>query len=190
MIHPQTGCGWQVKSTKEQTPVTWKRAKIPNALELIEGSRESEGGLQTLGDTIIEFCNDNARSSLYKYGLQEIGYARVILSRNRQVTYFERLLCSDNRPDIFDPTDFTWQWSTPKRTIKKEQLPALHGTHRGTGDKWWAWHGLGENQLHFSGESAWWPHDEDPHMFSFQLPSEQEKLTFSQLTALLSSLDT
>ena len=190
VINLQTGCGWQVKSTKEKTPVTWKRAKIPNALELIEASRESESGLQTLGDVIIDFCNDHARSSLYDYGLKEIGYSRLILSRSGQVTYFERLLCSRDRPNVFDPTDFTWQWSTPKRVIKKEQLPALHGTHRATGDKWWAWHGLGENQLHFSGESAWWPDDDDPHMFSFQLPSGQEKLTFNQLMTLLSSLDT
>ena len=190
VIHIQTSSGWQVKSTKIDTPVTWKRAKIPNALELIETSRQSESGLQALGDAIMEFCNDHARASLHNYGLQEIGYSRLILHRNGQVTYFERLLCTRDRPDIFDPADFTWQWSTPKKVIRKEQLSALHGIHLATGDKWWAWHGLGENQLHFSGESAWWPHDDDPQTFSFQLPSDQEKLSFNQLMAILSSLDT
>ena len=29
VIKPETKCGWQVKSTKASTPVTWKRAKIP-----------------------------------------------------------------------------------------------------------------------------------------------------------------
>ena len=189
VIHPQISTGWQVKSTKKETPVTWKRAKIPNALELIEASRKSESGLQALGDTIIEFCNDHARASLHNYKLLQIGYSRIILRQNGRVTYFERLLCSKDRPDIFDPADFTWRWSTPKKAIKKEQLPALHGIHRASEEKWWAWHGLGENQLHFSGEPAWWPSDDDQHAFSFQLPSDQEKLSFNQLMSLLSPLD-
>ena len=50
--------GWQVKSTKASTPVTWKRAKIPNSLQLIKDSNNSAQGLQKLGDTIIKFCND------------------------------------------------------------------------------------------------------------------------------------
>jgi hypothetical protein len=29
VIKPGSKCGWQVKSTKASTPVTWKRAKIP-----------------------------------------------------------------------------------------------------------------------------------------------------------------
>ncbi len=53
--------GWQVKSTKSTTPVTWKRAKIPSQEQLILASRQSEQGLQNLGDAIIEFCNAHAR---------------------------------------------------------------------------------------------------------------------------------
>ena len=189
VIQTKTSLGWQVKSTKVGTPVTWKRAKIPNALDLIESSRESEAGLQALGDSIIEFCNAHAHESLYTYDLKEIGYSRLILRKNGHATYFERMLCSQDQPDVFDPSDFIWRWSTPKKTVKKEQLQALHGMHQSTGKKWWAWHGLGENQLHFRGESAWWPSEDDPHTFSFQLPPHQDKLSFDQLMDLLSSLD-
>lgn len=49
VIEPVDRVGWQVKSTKSSTPVTWKRAKIPNAPELIENSRKSLQGLQDLG---------------------------------------------------------------------------------------------------------------------------------------------
>lgn len=181
--------GWQVKSTKETTPVTWKRAKIPSAVELIAASRQSDAGLQALGDAIIEFCNEHARASVEKYNLEEIGYSRLIVHKNGQVTYFERLLYSNEYPDIFNPKEFTWQWSTPKRTAVKEQLPALHGSNVQTGQKWWAWHGQGENQLHFSGESAWWPTPDDLHTFSFYLPQPENKLSYDQFVALLQGLD-
>lgn len=181
--------GWQVKSTKAGTPVTWKRAKIPNAAELMGTSRQSDAGLQALGDAIIAFCNEHARASVEKYNLNEIGYSRLIVHKNRQVSYFERLLYSHEYPDIFDPKEFTWQWSTPKRTVAKEQLPALHGTNVKTGQKWWAWHGQGENQLHFSGEAAWWPTAGEPHTFSFQLPQPENKLSYNQFVALLQGLD-
>ena len=189
VIRRDAGIGWQVKSTKENTPVTWKRAKIPNAVELIESSKQSDSGLQTLGDTIIKFCNDHAQESMGKYELDSIGYSRLIIYKTGQVSYFERLLCSRDAPNIFDPADFSWQWSTPKTTIRKEQLPALHGTNRATGEKWWAWHGLGENQLHFSNESAWWPSADTPNAFSFHLPSDERKISFNQLIDVLSSLD-
>ena len=190
VICHETGCGWQVKSTKSESPVTWKRVKIPNASELIEASQKSASGLQVLGDAIIEFCNEHARASLHKYELNKIGYSRLILYKTGHVTYFERLLCSHDAPDIFNPAEFTWQWSTPKTTVTKEQLPALHGTNLATGEKWWAWHGLAEDQFHFSGESVWWPYENSPHAFSFQLPSDGEKVSLNQLMGLLSSLDT
>ena len=189
VICRDTRMGWQVKSTKEGTPVTWKRAKIPNAVELIESSKQSNDGLQKLGDTIIKFCNDHAQESMEKYKLDSIGYSRLIIHKTGQVSYFERLLCSRDTPNIFDPKDFSWQWSKPKATTKKEQLPALHGANRATGEKWWAWHGLGENQLHFSNESAWWPKSDSPNTFSFHLPSDERKISFNQLIGVLSSLD-
>ena len=61
VIRTEDGCGWQVKSTKATTPVTWKRAKIPDAVSLIEQSNRSAGGLQALGDAIMEFCNRHAQ---------------------------------------------------------------------------------------------------------------------------------
>ncbi len=133
--------GWQVKSTKASTPVTWKRAKIPNSQELIKDSNSSTEGLQTLGNAILKFCNDHAIESLDKYNLNEIGFSRLIVHPNRHLTYFEKALCSRTNPNIFNENEFEWKWSIPKKTTKKEQLPALHGTHKLTQQKWFAWHG-------------------------------------------------
>jgi len=110
VIKPSARLGWQVKSTKEATPVTWKRAKIPNSVELIANSRASSDGLQSLGDAIIDFCNHHAKESLQLYDLDRIGYCRVVL-RPREVVYFERELISRTAPDLFDPEQFSWRWS-------------------------------------------------------------------------------
>src|SRR5690606_5317129 len=68
--------GWQVKSTKHTTPLTWKRAKIPNATALIQKSYDDPQSCQALGDAIIDFCNDHAIASLNRYSLTSIGYCR------------------------------------------------------------------------------------------------------------------
>ncbi len=177
--------GWQVKSTKDSTPVTWKRAKIPNSLQLIEGSRKSEKGLQNLGDSIIKFCNDHAIESFDTYGLNEIGFSRLIVHKNGTLTYFEKILCTKESPKIFNEEDFEWKWSVPKKTRKKEQLPALHGIHKKSQKKWFAWHGLGENQLHFSGEKEWWPSD-SKNKIEFAFPSK--RLSQTELMKLLSQI--
>ena len=90
VINTEEACGWQIKSTRAATPVTWKRAKLPNATELINASMESEAACQELGDAIIGLCNEHAQHSLTEYELEEIGYARLILHPNGQVTYFEK----------------------------------------------------------------------------------------------------
>ena len=185
VVNTESHCGWQVKSTKASTPVTWKRAKIENSAQLIEQSTKSAEDLQALGDAIINFCNEHALASMEKYALNEIGYSRLIIHKNGRVTYFERLLCTKDKPLLFEPQNFVWQWSEPKKTRVKEQLPALHGTNIKTEEKWWAWHGRGENQLHFSGESLWWPDENSQHMFSFDLPLDEDKLSFEQLNELL-----
>lgn len=194
VVHAEARCGWQVKSTKAATPVTWKRAKIPNAPELIEESKKSNAGLQALGDAIIGFCNEHARASMRDYNLDAIGYARLIVQKGGEVRYFERVLCSQEHPNIFDPAQFTWSWSTRKSTAKKEQLPALHGFRKEidctiSARRWWAWHGLGENQLHFTGESVWWPSSDYEYAFSFQMPSVDSKISYAQLVQLLQRLD-
>jgi hypothetical protein len=186
VLDSTNGVGWQIKSTLAQTPVTWKRAKIPNSLELIAGSEKAGPGCQALGDAIIEFCNAHGRESLKMYKLREIGYARLILHSDGDGTYFERSLCSRSKPNIFNPKDFTWKWSTPKVTVAKEQLTALHGTHVPSGKKWWAWHGRGENQLHFSGERAWWPEPSSKsHSISLSLPGEDDRLSIEAFINLL-----
>jgi hypothetical protein len=185
---PATQVGWSIKSTKSATPVTWKRAKIPNQIELITESRKSKKGQQALGDAIIDFCNAHVRASMIRYNLIEIGYARLIVFPNGLVRYFERKLCDQHNPDIFDAADFEWRWSSPKQAKKKEQLSALHGRRWDNGVKWWAWHGLGENQLHFNGEKSWWPPPDDSHAISFNMPSEDRKLSFDRLVDILDNL--
>lgn len=189
VVDPDSGLGWQVKSTLAQTPVTWKRAKIPERVELIEASEKSKEGLQALGNAIIDFCNWHAQKSLELYGLKEIGYARLVIYSTGDAMYFERLLCSQQIPRIFNPEEFSWRWSNPKQTTKKEQLSALHGIHNPTGKKWFAWHGRGENQLHFSGETVWWPSPGDSHTITFRLPSESERLPLEAFIDLLAASD-
>ncbi|MDP9412308.1 MAG: hypothetical protein M3P70_17810 [Actinomycetota bacterium] len=174
--------GWQMKSTKVDTPVTWKRAKIPNAAALIQASQDSEEGVQALGRAVINFCNEHVHESMRLYKLRQIGYARVLV-RATDIVYFERLLLDDPAGLLFDPDDFVWRWSEPKKTQKKEQLPALHGVHRESGVKWWAAHLLGENQLHFSGESVWWPQTGGANSIVLPRPDESERLAFEDFIA-------
>ncbi|MBE9064706.1 hypothetical protein [cf. Phormidesmis sp. LEGE 11477] len=185
VIEQERGYGWQVKSTKSSTPVTWKRAKIPNSQQLILASREGTKGLENLGNAIIHFCNQHIRESFALYRLEQLGYSRLIVYPDRAIVYFEKQLCSKEQPDLFDPNNFSWRWASPKVTTKKEQLPALHGIHKLTNQKWWAWHGLGENQLHFSGEKNWWPSHNDPHAIRFNLPSAAEKLSIEEFLEIL-----
>lgn len=170
--------GWQVKSTKESTPVTWKRAKIANKNALIEKSLTSEQGLQDLGNAIVEFCNAHARHSMKAYNLNEVLYSRCIVMESGEVRYFERKLADSSHPDIFDPADFYWTWSKQKQSSKKEQLSSLHGIDRQSGKKMWAWHGNGENQLHFSGEREWWL--DGMNTIDFTMPPVKRKMQWSE----------
>lgn len=188
VYQPKERVGWSIKSTRSITPVTWKRAKIANKDSLIQASFQSSEALQILGDEIIDFCNAHARASLRSYDLDKIGYARLIVLPLGEVRYFERQLCSVEKPDIFELSDFSWRWSTQKVTSTKEQLRALHGIHKSTGKKWWAWHGLGENQLHFSGERFWWPAPGDPHAITFRFPTDDEKISFDRLVDMLEAV--
>jgi len=189
VINEEEQCGWQIKSTKESTPVTWKRAKIPNASELISESQKNTQGTKLLGDAIINFCNFHVQQSIEKFNLEEIGYARLIIGSSGLVTYFEKFLCNKNQPFIFSPNDFYWEWSKPKVNSKKEQLPSFQGFHRKSNRKWWAWHGLGENQLHFSGEDSWWPDSRNIHQVRFELPSAQNRLSLKKFVEVISDLD-
>lgn len=69
VISTEDACGWQVKSARRTTPVTWKRAKLPDAATLIDASSKSEAACQELGGMIINLCNEHARSSLVRYDL-------------------------------------------------------------------------------------------------------------------------
>lgn len=189
VVNPQKRVGWSIKSTKADTPLTWKRAKIANKASLIAASVKSEAGVQALGDEIIRFCNAHAAESLNKYELDAIGYGRLVLHNDGTIRYFERELCTRERPAIFDPAEFSWRWSTQKQGTSKEQLSALHGFHLPTGTRWWAWHGHGENQLHFTGErAAWWPPSGDRHAIEFQFPAAKDRLSLERLAELLDEM--
>ena len=188
VINSENHIGWQVKSTKDTTPVTWKRAKIKDTDYLIKASQQSEKGLMELGNAIIDFCNEHAVESIEKYNLAEIYYSRLVVFKGREVLYFEKLLCTKDNPVIFDKNDFYWKWSTQKNTVRKEQLPALHGICKSKNEKWFAWHGLGENQLHFSGEKNWWPDGNGQHHIRFIFPKADDRLSQDQFMALLQSI--
>lgn len=181
--------GWQVKSTKSSTPVTWKRAKVPDSDKLIQESRKSEAGAQRLGDVILDLCNQHVYDSIEKYSLTTIGYARFIVDvKTTEMTYFERQIASGEDRRVFVPDDYEWIWSEPKRSSKKEQLPALQGIERSTGCKVFAWHGRGENQLHFTGERDWWPKSSE-HSCKWTSPQGHgdRQLSWQDLNKLLSS---
>lgn len=72
-------------------------ATAPFALLHGSASMESEAACQELGDAIIGLCNEHAQHSLTEYDLEEIGYARLILHPNGQVTYFSRSSCAPPR---------------------------------------------------------------------------------------------
>ena len=174
VVSDDTHTGWQVKSTRASTPVTWKRAKLPNKQALIKASRKSASDAQVLGDAIIDFCNHAATESVSKYGLKKLRYARLVDYMDGRLMYFERELPISGL--LFNPKDFTWSWSIAKKKPKKEQLSAFHGVHTASGRSWFAWHGLGENQLHFKGESAWWPDDGTETSRNFERTKEVLKL--------------
>ncbi len=187
VVDSKSAVGWQIKSTLAGTPVTWKRAKIADRNELILRSERSPEGLKALGNAIIDFCNKHAHKSMSLHKLDEIGYGRLIIYKDGTAMYFEKLLCSRAKPDLFNPDDFTWKWSTERKTKTKEQLSALHGIHKASGKKWFAWHGRGENQLHFNGEGTWWPSSTDSHAIRFRLPSKDEKLSPKQFADMLAA---
>lgn len=180
--------GWQVKSTKDSTPLTWKRAKIEGKQSLIEESVRSSDGAAALGEAIINFCNQHAIESLHRYRLKKIYYSRCILFPGTKIKYFERLLCADASPYIFKPQDYRWEWSKSKNTTKKEQLSAFHGIDKTTGRKVWAWHGLGENQLHFSGEDLWWNDPANTLSVEVPFPRKSEKINFQSFVDYLLSI--
>ena len=154
--------GWQVKATKITTPITWKRAKIPNKNQLIKESQSSPEGCQQLGDAIVDFCNAAAHKSFEDYSLEEIYYSRLIVdTKAKEWRYFERLIATRENPDIFEKSDLIWSWNEKKSNTKKELLPAFVGRSKTKNIKFFAWHGMGENQLHFTGENCWHPSKEE-----------------------------
>ncbi len=176
--------GWQVKSTKLATPVTWKRAKIENAGQKRTDARKSPAAAQEVGNEIIAFCNKHARESLDRYDLNEIGYARLVVNPNNTATYFERPLVTMASLVLFHPENFTWEWSEARTNANKDQQPSL-AAYDQKRVRWFSWYS--ENQLHFNNEKAWWPALGDPNRIDFNLPTTKIKL--EELMGWLESLD-
>lgn len=186
VIDKKAKIGWQVKSRKASTPVTWKRAKIENRNNLIsasEGSEDTERGLEDLGRAIMDVCNKHLVHSLEHYGLERMGYVDLILHKDT-VEYVECEIPHNKLTCLFDPADFKWEWSKEKPKGKKEQLSALHGFHVETGERWWSWHGRGENQLHFVGEKHWLSSIRSERNV-FPIPSASERISIEILLEVL-----
>jgi len=182
VVDEPNGFGWQVKSTKPGTPVTWKRAKLPDAAQRRAFARTSKAAAQKVGAELIEFCNEHAVESLHKFNLDEIGYSRLIVRNNNVATYFERPLISKARPTLFKASDFTWRWTESRASATQQSSLAGYDSRE---RRWFSWHS--ENQLHFNNESAWWPQIGDPHRIDFALPTT--KLSIDTVLEWLESLD-
>ncbi len=175
--------GWQVKSTKHGTPITWKRAKIRDAGNRRRYAHSSIEAAQEVGNELIAFCNNHALESLQHYELKSIGYARLIVWPNSRATYFERPLISRKQPILFRPEDFTWRWTDGRPNASKEQQGALAG-YDARQVRWFSWYS--ENQLHFNNEKAWWLPDGHPNRLDF--PLSKKKIETEVLLEWLESL--
>lgn len=176
VVNEKKKVGWQVKSTKENTTLTWKRVKLPNSKKLIEDSFKSNDNIQILGDMIIDFCNKNTKESIDAYDLKEVGFSRVIVNNDNTITYYEKLLCTKENPNIFKKEDYIWKWSEQKTNAKKEQLSSLQAFDKRTGKKVFSWYGQGENQLHFFGEKEWLDNAETIN--TFKMPEKKYDMDF------------
>lgn len=186
VIDRSSKIGWQVKSRKVTTPVTWKRAKISNRENLIIESEKSNDGLDELGAAVLGVCNKHVNDSLSLYGLSRIGYVDLILYKNK-LQYIECEIPQGKLKELFCPSDFRWEWSKEKAKGKKEQLTALQGFDIKTDKKWWAWHGRGENQLHFVGEKHWLS-SMKTQTRELALPEASDKIPIEDLLEVLSDI--
>lgn len=177
VVDEKNKVAWQVKSTKEKTPLTWKRVKLKDSKKLIEESFQSFEKTQELGELIINFCNLNAKESIDKYNLKEIGFSRIISNLDGTLSYYEKILCTKENPIIFNKDNYIWKWSEQKTNGKKEMLKSLQGFDKITGLKMFSWHGQGENQLHFVGDKYWLKENIDKVM-TIKKPNDKRSMDF------------
>jgi hypothetical protein len=174
--------GLQVKSSKQTSPLTWQRAKVPNSGELREASKKFESAQQELGTKILDYINSHVAKDLETYKLDEIGYARLVVGRD-SAFYFERRLLDRDHPVLFNPSDFHWRWAEDRKATK-EQRGSLSAYDR-AGTKWFSWHS--ENQLHFINERVWWPQPGDPTRIDF--PLNEPKIDLATLMRWLDDVE-
>lgn len=143
--------GWQVKSIKAGSDVTWKRVTIANPEFLLELSYEEPA---FLGRYLIDICNDHIFDSFVKYGLEDIRYIKAEIHPSN-VVLVEKSIVTNDSIVAFDHDDFYWHWTEPKHRNNKELLPSFSGFHKETNSKWFSWNGLGDNQFRFTYEKVW-----------------------------------
>ena len=194
VLQRSEGVGWQVKSTRHRSPLTWMRADFRRRSELVaEADAERDEGrkrelVQALGDSVIEYANASIRDSFTKYGLQQVMFCHLVLMPENRAMYYEKLLAVEGEEELFRATDFMLSWREPRpgRANRNadpddpgaaEQLPSLRGRHVPTDQDWFAWYGRKGGQLHFLlEEKIWWPPESGAHRIDFDLPAERFKM--------------
>ncbi len=193
VVLPSAQLGWQVKSLLEHSPLTWKRVPLKgDKTRLIAGATTSPG-LKKLGDAIIQDCNLKARGSLNldfknnlrarnlvgtrKLQLSEIGYSCLMVFPDRnKATYFERLLITTNKPDLFNPEDYVW--NSPEMEEKQSADNVSRSAYVGryiNGRKHFSWHGkTNDHQVHFEGDIDWRNEASEDNKIEFDLPTAQD----------------
>lgn len=179
--------GWQVKSSRKKSPLTWGQVKAPSNL------LQSKDAI-ALGNHLINSINESSIAAMEKFNLETIGYARLIVYPNNHAVYFEKELSNRTNPIIFNPKTYLWSWSNCTRKSNKETKPSLVGINTITGMREFSWHCLSGSQLHFDAEYQWWPKIKIPkseddvifsskhHAISFMLPSK--KISWDAISAL------
>lgn len=141
--------GWQLKSTMQGTNhLVWGRVKLEDKYDRIVKACESYESRDELGADLLETCNEKARVSMEKHGIDDLRYMHIKFLKGNEVVVTEVALGDSDQ--IFDPEGFYWEWADPVNNSG-----ALIGFHLETGEEWFRWYGQNENHFHLTNEAAW-----------------------------------
>jgi len=162
--------GWQIKTSSSYV-IIWKRISFPNQTDLIEKSKINP---QELGNMLLNNCNEHVEKCAIKYNLDLFVYSRLITSKNGMFSYFERPVDKI----LFSPEMFYWKWG------ERNDYPTFAGYHVVTGEKWFSWSGMKDNQFRFMGEHNWHLTDNHPNKHTFHVDMKN-KMSFGEYKTLL-----
>ena len=173
--------GWQLKSTMQNTRhLVWGRVKLEDKYDRILRACESETTRDELGADLLRICNEKARSSMEKHGVDELRYMHVKFMEGNTVHVTEAVLSG---PKLFNTHDFLWEWQN-----HEENSGALVGYHAETGEEWFRWYGQNENHFHLTNEAAWL---EDKAVrlnhYEFNIASSQKRLPLELFEVVVNS---